>query len=241
MRVPKLGRAMHATHTTTAPSTFPFPSPRAAARLWHLQLMRRIGRLWPLKALGTTVGIAGFFFVYFWVMHNPPSLPQTMPLTPLDAWVRTSDKAMWLYGSLWFYISLAPALARDRMELFAHARSAALMAAIGLAAFWFHPTVVPLFAVDWSQYPSLQFLKATDAGGNAFPSLHVAFAVFSAVAIARQLRCVRAPAWTQALNALWAAGIVWSTLATRQHVVLDVLGGVLLAVMVCWVGTPRRR
>jgi hypothetical protein len=61
--------------------------------------------------------------------------------------------------------------------------------------FWFFPTTVPVFAVDWSQYPALQFLKATDVGGNAFPSLHVAFAVFTAVLLGRQLRSVGAPAW----------------------------------------------
>ena len=47
------------------------------------------------------------------------------------------------------------------------------------------------------------------------------------------------PAWVQALNMLWALGIVYSTLATRQHVLLDVLGGTLLAAVVCRAGSPR--
>jgi len=38
---------------------------------------------------------------------------------------------------------------------------------------------------------------------------------------------------------LWALGIVYSTLATRQHVLLDVLGGTLLAAVVCRAGSPR--
>ena len=171
-----------------------------------MALGQRIATFWVVKMFGTTLGISGFFVVYFWVMHNPLREPTVMPLTPLDHWVGVNDEAMMLYGSLWFYISLAPA-----------------------------------FAVDWSQYPSLQFLKATDAGGNAFPSLHVAFAVFSAMVLARQLRSVRAPAWVRALNLLWALGIVYSTLATRQHVLLDVLGGTLLAFAVGWAGNTRGR
>jgi len=115
------------------------------------------------------------------------------------------------------------------------------MAAIGLVVFWFFPTTVPAFAVDWSQYPALQFLKATDVGGNAFPSLHVAFAVFTAVLLARQLRSVGAPSWTQWVNLLWALGIVYSTLATRQHVLLDVIGGTLLAVLVSWASPKREK
>lgn len=208
---------------------------------WYQALGRRIATLWVVKMIGTTVGISGFFVIYFWVMHNPPSEPTVMPLTLLDHWVGVSDDAMLLYGSLWFYISLAPAFAKDKAELWACARDAALMAGVGLAVFWFFPTTVPAFAVDWAQYPALQFLKSADAGGNAFPSLHVAFAVFTAVLLERQLHAVGSPAWVRVLNMLWALGIVYSTLATRQHVLLDVLGGSLLAAVVSWAGNTRSR
>lgn len=204
-----------------------------------MALGQRIAALWLVKMIGTTLGISGFFFLYFWVMHNPPSEPTVMPLTPLDHWVGVSDDAMLLYGSLWFYISLAPALAKDKAELWACARDAAIMAAVGLVVFWLFPTTVPVFPVDWAQYPALQFLKATDVGGNAFPSLHVAFAVLTAVLLGRQLRSVKAPAWTHAVNVLWSLGIVYSTLATRQHVLIDVLGGTLLAGVISWAGTTR--
>jgi len=222
-------------------SAIPSPLPGMPCDPWYLALVRRIATLWVVKMIGTTVGISGFFFVYFWVMHNTLWTPTVMPLTPLDRWVPVSDDAMLLYGSLWFYISLPPAFAKDKAELRACARDAALMAAVGLAVFWLFPTVVPAFGVDWAHYPALQFLKTADAGGNAFPSLHVAFAVLAAVQLGRQLRSVRAPAWVRAVNLLWAVGIVYSTLATRQHVLLDVLGGALLAVAVGWAGTVRDR
>lgn len=218
----------------------PNPQPSSPAP-WYIALGQRIATLWVVKMIGTTAGISGFFFLYFWVMHNPPSAPTVMPLTALDHWVGVSEDAMLLYGSLWFYISLAPAFAKNRTELWASARGAAVMAGIGLAVFWVFPTVVPDFAVDWSQYPALQFLKAADAGGNAFPSLHVAFAVFTAFSLARDLRSVGAPAWARWVNGLWALGIVYSTLATRQHVLLDAIGGTLLAVAVSWGNAPRRR
>ncbi|MFM9926379.1 phosphatase PAP2 family protein [Variovorax sp. H27-G14] len=208
---------------------------------WYQALAQRIATLWGVKMVGTTLGISGFFFIYFWVMHNPLSEPTVMPLTPMDHWVGVSNRAMLLYGSLWFYISLAPAFTRNKAELWACARDAALMAAVGLVVFWVFPTVVPAFAVDWAQYPALHFLKSADAGGNAFPSLHVAFAVFAAVQLHRQLRSVQAPAWARTVNMLWALGIAYSTLATRQHVLLDVLGGTLLAVVVSWAGAARDR
>ena len=60
-------------------------------------------------------------------------------------------------------------------------------------------------------------------------------------ALTRQLRSVDAPGWVLALNWLWAAGIVYSTLATRQHVLRDVLGGTALAGFMSWITGPARR
>ena len=196
---------------------------------WHTEFRRRLGTDWLVKMTGTTLSIAGFFVVFFWVMHNPRAAHTVMPLTVIDRWVTVSDQAMVLYSSLWLYISLAPALAKDRVELVNCARDAALMASIGLAVFWLFPTTVPDFAVDWTQYPALQMLKAADVGGNVFPSLHVAFAALVAVQLKRQLSSLNAPAWVHVANVLWALGIIYSTLATRQHVLVDVLGGLLLA------------
>jgi membrane-associated phospholipid phosphatase len=72
-------------------------------------------------------------------------------------------------------------------------------------------------------------LKAADRGGNAFPSLHVAFAVYSGAIIASELRSFSAPPWLRAANWVWCAAIVYSTLATRQHVAIDVAGGLVVA------------
>jgi len=48
--------------------------------------------------------------------------------------------------------------------------------------------------------------------------------------LARQLRDAGAPAWLRVVNVAWAAGIVYSTMAVRQHVLVDVLGGFALGV-----------
>ena len=67
-----------------------------------------------------------------------------------------------------------------------------------------------------------------DASGNACPSLHVATAVFSGVWLNRILREINAPRALRAFNWLWCVGIVYSTLATKQHVALDMLAGAVL-------------
>jgi len=56
--------------------------------------------------------------------------------------------------------------------------------------------------------------------------------VFAGAGLARELRAIDAPRWLRALSAFWCVGIVYSTLATRQHVVLDVVAGALLGALV---------
>ena len=58
--------------------------------------------------------------------------------------------------------------------------------------------------------------------------MHVAFAVFSALWLAQVLKTLRVPASLHALNLAWLLAITWSTVAIRQHVVLDVVAGALL-------------
>ena len=48
----------------------------------------------------------------------------------------------------------------------------------------------------------------------------------------RLLRYLGAPHWLRALNWLWCLGILYSTLATKQHVAIDLYAGVALGLAV---------
>ena len=58
------------------------------------------------------------------------------------------------------------------------------------------------------------------------------FAVFSAFWFERLLRQMGAGRLVRAFNWLWCLGILYSTVATRQHVALDVLAGAGLGALV---------
>jgi len=73
-------------------------------------------------------------------------------------------------------------------------------------------------------------LQSVDGSGNACPSLHVAFAVFSALELDRILRRMGAHGLARGLSWGWCAGILYSTLATRQHVAIDLFAGAALGV-----------
>jgi membrane-associated phospholipid phosphatase len=173
-----------------------------------------------------------FFFAYFWVLNHPLYPVTTMPRTVLDHWITFQPAALPLYLSLWLYVSLVPALLVDRRELVSYGVAWVGLSVAGLGCFLFWPTAVPRTTVDWAQHPSFAFLQTVDAAGNACPSLHVAFAVFTAVWFERLLRQLGAGRGLRAGNWLWCAGILYSTLATRQHVALDVFAGAALGALV---------
>lgn len=201
------------------------PLPAAVRRI-----AARVRTLWVVKMVGTTAGIAAFFAAYFQVLEHPLFPVTTMPLIALDHWIAFRPEAFGLYVSLWLYVSLAPALMKNGRELAAFGAATGVLSVTGLAIFILWPTSVPAFALDWSAHPSLAFLKTVDVAGNACPSLHVAFAVFTAFCFERLLREMDAGRGWHAANLLWCLGIAWSTLAIRQHVALDALAGALLGV-----------
>jgi len=178
--------------------------------------------------LSTAGGIAVFFYAYFWAMRHPLAAVTVMPVTWVDELIGFQPLSFPLYVFLWVYISLGTALAKDLRELAAFGLASLAMSAVGLAIFMFLPTRVPDFAIDWSLYPSMQFLKAVDVAGNAFPSLHAAFCVFTAVVLHAQLGAIGSARWLRGGNLLLCAGILYSTVATRQHVALDAVAGAVL-------------
>lgn len=172
--------------------------------------------------------IAIFFAAYFYLLKWPAFPTTVMPVTFVDRLIPFQPAALPLYVSLWIYVSLPPVLLATRRELYYYGAAMAAPCLAGLIVFYFWPTVVPTPNIDWSRYPQVNFLKDLDASGNACPSLHVATAVFSGVWLHSLLRRLGTPRLLLAFNVLWGFGIVYSTLATRQHVAVDVLAGVAL-------------
>jgi len=192
------------------------------------QIWTRLASLSGIKRIVIASGMT-FFFVCYFTLLNLKFFPATeMPITAADRWVSFSAQAIWPYASLWIYVNLVPALIDDRREMLSYYLSAGAICAVGFSVFFFWPTTTPAADIDWSHHPLYQHLKTVDRGGNALPSLHACFAIFSALWLDRMLRAMRVNAGWRIFNALWCAGILYSTLATRQHVAIDVYAGLIL-------------
>lgn len=183
-------------------------------------------KFWGISAFMTL-----FFWAYLYLLKNPAFAVTTMPLTPVDQWIGFAPLALVPYLSLWLYCILPVHVMQTRPRLLNYGAWVGSMCLVALAIFYWLPNAVPPANIDWAQYPGVAFLKGVDAAGNACPSLHVAAAVYSSCWLYWLLRDLRVGWRLQCLQIAWCVAIMYSTMATKQHVSLDVLAGTLLGVV----------
>lgn len=211
---------------------------------WAQALWNGLKAHFGLKMLAGWLIAGGFFAAYFLLLRFPLFPVTLMPVTALDQWIAFWPGALWLYVSLWLYVALAPGLLTDRRELLNYYLGMLALSVAGMAVFLLWPSASPRADVDWHSYPPFGPVIAADDAGNALPSLHAAFAVYSAIWLDRLLRRADAPGWPRLVSAAWALGILYSTLATRQHVAVDIyagsaLGWLAAVLHACWLQTLR--
>ncbi len=207
--------------------------PRSA---WARELWRRTCHLFWLKLLGVTGFLCLFFIAYFQLLRHPARPVLEMPLTALDHAISLQPSMFAAYVSLWVYMGIAPGLLPSLRQLVVYALWGAAVCIAGLLCFYVLPTAVPRpeEVLDLAQHPGLALLAGVDAAGNACPSMHVTAALYTSIWIDRQLRAMAAPLRLRAVSVAWMLLIVYSTLAIKQHVVYDVIGGALLALLFAW-------
>lgn len=167
-------------------------------------------------------------------LHRPElAFDRALPLIPFWGLV---------YGALYFFLIVLPVLVVRQEEHIRRMFWAYLAVWLfAYAVFLAYPTAAPRparvvgegFAV-WG----LRALYGADPPFNCFPSLHVAHSFISAMTCHQVHRGVGVAAAVAALL------VAVSTLFTKQHYVLDVIAGILLAGAAYWIflrGYPRER
>jgi len=150
-----------------------------------------------------------------------------MPELALDRAIPVAPAWTFVYLSLYVFIIILPVLVVRQRELFRRGMQGYLtVMLIAYAGFLLYPTVAPIpsevpgngFAA-WS----LRLIYDIDLPYNCFPSLHVAYSFVTA------FTCYRVHRGVGIAAAAWAGLIGVSTLYTKQHYVVDVIAGVILA------------
>lgn len=194
---------------------------------------------WRLRARYGGLLAAFWAGGYFTVQaHATVAFDSTLPVDTLVPFV---SAAVWLYlaGLGWIVSPLF--LLRSRAELRLAARSYAFALALALLCFYLFQARAPGLRAevqllanqqDWSM-AALALLHAVDGPGNLVPSLHVGLSWLAADALTRGNARWRLPSLSIAL------AVTLSVLLCKQHTVLDVLAGLLLAAL-CRAEGPYR-
>jgi membrane-associated phospholipid phosphatase len=193
----------------------------------------RLKAYWCIKLVAGAVIFTTFFIGYFLLLDFHLFPVREMPATALDRLIAFQPEALLLYLSLYLYIHIAPWLLDNKRDLTACGLALSGLCLVGLVIHLFWPTAIP--RPDSAAYRPL---IAIDGPGNACPSLHAAFGVFSAICNDRLARHHGDRGLARSLSWLWCLGILYATLAIKQHVAVDVVAGTLLGA--AWAGLYLR-
>lgn len=149
------------------------------------------------------------------------------PALPLDDLVPLSPAWAPAYGALYLFLILLPVLAiRDEEHIRRTVLAYLLVWGTAYVCFLVYPTAAPRpieLAGNSFGVWGLRLLYGADPPYNCFPSLHVAHSFVSAFTCDRLHRPVGV------ISGVAASLVAVSTLFTKQHYVLDVAAGILLA------------
>jgi len=159
---------------------------------------------------------------YFAFGHHPIFQAHVMPLTAIDRFVPFFPPAIYVYVSLYAFLTLPLLLARNERNLRQITLGFAWIACVSNTLFVMWPTTIP-FSVPGVQVanPVLRLVMAADTNLNACPSLHASLAIYCALCSARLLKSggQREGIW------LWTLSILAATLLAKRHVAIDLLAG----------------
>ncbi len=163
-------------------------------------------------------------------MNRLGALRRSVPLlTPADRVIPLRPRSLWLYLS---FVPFCLAAIHDVRSI---PRMVRMMACLVLAtlvsyrSFLRFPSSYPRPDVELDvDDPRLagawRSLRAIDLPGNTFPSVHVGHAFLLALMLAPEL-----PEEEGEARILWAILISLSTLTTKQHYLVDIAGGIVVA------------
>ena len=124
---------------------------------------------------------------------------------------------------------------QDREEVYRFFTADFISRCVCLVIFLAYPTTNTRPVIEGSGFWYLLagWLYSIDAADNLFPSIHCLVSWFCFLAVKGQKKI---PIWYKAVSFILAVLVFLSTLFTKQHVIVDVAGGIFLAQGCFWIG-----
>jgi membrane-associated phospholipid phosphatase len=185
---------------------------------------RRISRV-PYHSPGLAIGVALILPGYHFISMINRGRPLNAPALSIDRAIEAEPAWMIVYGSVFLFAFLPVFVVRGAELTRRVLWSYIAVELLAFAGFLLYPTALPrpTFVESGFFAWTLQGIYDVDPPRNCFPSLHVAWAFVAASSCYRVHRGVGVAAMA------WATLIGISTLFTKQHYFVDVIGGVVIA------------
>ena len=197
------------------------------------EIRERLTAHWKPKLIFTVILNGLFWPVYTWLSHHSFLPVRTVPATWLDIHVPLwPDPWAYVYMSQFGYVAAVPWLMRTTHGLLIYVRGAALLSIASFVVFILYPVAGPRPAIPETS-GLLALIQQSDGVFNTIPSLHAGFLGYS-YAAGWQLFRGRLPWWAIVCFLVWGVGILYSTMATKQHWAADLVAGCLLGWFCDW-------
>ena len=187
----------------------------------------RLKSEWAVKLILLIVLNLWVYVPYLFLQHHHLFTATTMPLSFCDRLIPFCSQTVWIYLSIYFLMPIGPFLMDKREQILRYAIGIVSISVIADVVFLFWPTSCPRPDATGTN-AVYQTLIGIDNPFHAFPSLHAAFAVYSARCGGMVMRELSESRLWQCGLWLWAFLILLATLTTKQHVIADILAGGVL-------------
>jgi membrane-associated phospholipid phosphatase len=137
------------------------------------------------------------------------------------------DWTIWFYISDYLYIAAVFVLLRNKENMNRIYYSQIAMLIFTMTVFFVIPTTYPRPEIEYHGISGwmLGLLHSADTPGNACPSVHVGMTFLAGFGFIKEKR------YLFPIFMVWALLISLSTLTVKQHYFMDVLSGVVMAIL----------
>ena len=143
------------------------------------------------------------------------------------------------YLSIYILMPIGPFLMKQRGEIVRYSVGVVSIGIVADVVFLFWPTICARPDAPGAN-AIYRALVQVDQPYHAFPSLHAAFAVYSALCGIRVFAEMTVKNFGRAVFSCWAVVILLATLTTRQHVFIDIVAGSILGFAAYFLVFKRR-
>jgi membrane-associated phospholipid phosphatase len=156
--------------------------------------------------------------------------PILLPLSWVDQAVPFVPQTLWIYVSEYIFFPAVYITCKDLVNANKYLYSFAALWIISVAIFTYPRDLFPLTQdLDALTHMTFSTLRVADNPSNCCPSLHVSSVFLSSFIFVDEQR-KKFPFFFG-----WASLIALSTLTTKQHYFIDIMTGLLMAIIMYWI------